>query len=86
MYYKFVKFHKNSISGLGGVALTRYMDGRTDGQGDSYIPTPKKQRMALLIVEKKYDKMYIQNYVFSLSLCQQQLRTANPLGFSARVH
>jgi hypothetical protein len=34
VYYKFVKFHKNPISGLGGVALTRYMD----GQGDSYIP------------------------------------------------
>ena len=49
MYYKCVKFHKNPISGLGGVALTRYMDGwtdgrtdgRTDGQGDSYIPLPK---------------------------------------------
>ena len=30
MYYKCVKFHKNPISRLGGVALTRYMDGRTD--------------------------------------------------------
>ena len=30
MYYKCVKFHKNPISGLGGVALTRYKDGRTD--------------------------------------------------------
>jgi hypothetical protein len=29
VYYKCVKFHKNPISGLGGVALTRYMDGRT---------------------------------------------------------
>jgi hypothetical protein len=42
VYYKCVKFHNNPISGLGGVALTRYMDGRmdgrTDGQGDSYIP------------------------------------------------
>ena len=38
MYYNCVKFHKNSISNLVGVALTRYMDGRTDGQGDSYIP------------------------------------------------
>jgi hypothetical protein len=28
MYYKCVKFHKNPISGLGGVALTRYMDRR----------------------------------------------------------
>jgi hypothetical protein len=32
--YKCVKFHKNPISSLGGVALTRYMD----GWGDSYIP------------------------------------------------
>jgi hypothetical protein len=31
VYYKCVKFHKNPISRLGGVALTRYMDGRTDG-------------------------------------------------------
>jgi hypothetical protein len=42
VYYKCVKFHKNPISRLGGVALTRYMDGRTDGRtdgkGDSYIP------------------------------------------------
>ena len=42
MYYKCVKFHKNPISRLGGVALTRYMDGRTDGRGDSYIPPPPK--------------------------------------------
>ena len=38
MYYKCAKFHKNPISGLGGVALTRYMDGWMDRQGDSYIP------------------------------------------------
>jgi hypothetical protein len=30
VYYK--KFHKNPIGGLGGVALTMYMDGRTDGR------------------------------------------------------
>jgi hypothetical protein len=29
VYYKCVKFHKNPISRLGGVALTRYMDRRT---------------------------------------------------------
>ena len=29
VYYNCVKFHKNPISCLGGVALTRYMDGRT---------------------------------------------------------
>jgi hypothetical protein len=34
VYYNCVKFHKNSISSLVGVALTRYMD----GQVDSYIP------------------------------------------------
>jgi hypothetical protein len=38
VYYKCAKFHKNPISGLGGVALTKYMDGWTDRQGDSYIP------------------------------------------------
>jgi hypothetical protein len=30
VYYNCVKFPKNSISSLGGVALTRYMDGLTD--------------------------------------------------------
>jgi hypothetical protein len=34
VYYKCVKFHKNPISGLGGVALTRYMDEQTDGRTD----------------------------------------------------
>jgi hypothetical protein len=29
VYYKCVKFHKNPISRLGGVALTRYMGERT---------------------------------------------------------
>jgi hypothetical protein len=29
VYYKCVKFHKNPISRLGRVVLTRYMDGRT---------------------------------------------------------
>ena len=33
MEEKFLNFSR-----LGGVALTRYMDRRTDGQGDSYIP------------------------------------------------
>jgi hypothetical protein len=28
VYYKCVKLHKNPISHLGGVALTRYMDGQ----------------------------------------------------------
>ena len=38
VYYKCVKFHKNPISRLGGVALTRYMDGRT---GWFLYTTPK---------------------------------------------
>jgi NAD(P)-dependent dehydrogenase (short-subunit alcohol dehydrogenase family) len=42
VYFKCVKFHKNPISGLGGVALTRYMDGwtdgRTNGRTDRVIP------------------------------------------------
>ena len=33
MYYKCVKFHKNPIRRLGGVALTRYMDGRMPSDG-----------------------------------------------------
>jgi hypothetical protein len=32
VYYKCAKFHKNPISRLGRVVLTRYMDGRTDGR------------------------------------------------------
>jgi hypothetical protein len=38
VYYKCVKFHKNPISGLGGVALTRYMDRRTDRVIPIYPP------------------------------------------------
>jgi hypothetical protein len=45
VYHKCVQFHNNPISGLGGILLTRYMDGRTDvtdgwtdGQVDSYVP------------------------------------------------
>jgi hypothetical protein len=38
VYYNCVKFHKNSISRLGGVALTRYMDRRKNGRTDRVIP------------------------------------------------
>ena len=39
VYYKCVKFHKNPISGLGGIALTRHMDdGQTDEWMDKAIP------------------------------------------------
>jgi hypothetical protein len=36
--YKCVKFHKNPLSGVGGVALTRYMDERTDRAIPIYPP------------------------------------------------
>jgi hypothetical protein len=39
VYYNCVKFHKNPISGLGGVALTWYMDGRTDGRTGWFLHT-----------------------------------------------
>jgi hypothetical protein len=38
VYYICVKFHKNPISGLGGVAFTRYMDGRTNRVIPIYPP------------------------------------------------
>ena len=47
MYYKCVKFHKIPISGLGGVALTRYMDGRTDGWTDWVIPIYPPPKLCL---------------------------------------
>jgi hypothetical protein len=38
VYYKYAKFHKNPISALGGVALTRCMYERTDGRTDRVNP------------------------------------------------
>ena len=40
VYYKCVKFHKNPISCLGGVVLTRYMDRWTDRVIPIYPPPP----------------------------------------------
>jgi hypothetical protein len=37
VYYKCVKFHKNPISGLGGVALTRYRDGQGDSEFTLFV-------------------------------------------------
>jgi hypothetical protein len=37
VYYKRVKFHKNPISGLGGVALTKY----TTGDNSTYTFTKR---------------------------------------------
>ena len=62
MYYKCVKFHKHPISGLGGVALTRYMDGRTDGRMDGrtgrflYSPPKKKTLFAGGLQKKRQNK------------------------------
>jgi hypothetical protein len=36
VYYKCAKFHKNPITRLGGVALTRYMDELTDVRRDGW--------------------------------------------------
>ena len=38
VYYKCVKLHNNPISRLGGVALTKHMDGRTDRVIPIYPP------------------------------------------------
>jgi hypothetical protein len=40
VYYKCAKFHINPIRSLGGVAPTRYMDGRTDRVIPIYPPPP----------------------------------------------
>jgi hypothetical protein len=44
-YVRYSRYNRLNVSSVlnfpyffSGVALTRYMDGRTDGQGDSYIP------------------------------------------------
>ena len=70
MYYKCVKFHKNPISGLGGVALTRYMD----GLGDSYIP-PKPLfvgGMGIKTIDIKLIRLYtvktVQTNILSISM------------------
>ena len=44
-----IKFHQNPLNGLGGVALTRYMDRQTDGrmdrQTDRVIPIYPQKRI-----------------------------------------
>ena len=51
VYYKCVKFHKNPISRLGGVALTRYMDGRTGW----FLYTPQTLYKILLVFLDKFN-------------------------------
>jgi hypothetical protein len=55
VYYKCVKFHKNPVSGLGGVALARYMDGRTDGRTDRVIPIYVHEGILLLSKIPKFE-------------------------------
>ena len=50
VYYKCVKFHKNPINRLGGVALTRYLDGRKDRVIPIYPP-----KLCLQGFKKKLD-------------------------------
>ena len=58
VYYKCAKFHKNPITRLGGVALTRYMDeltdvrrdGWTDGWTDRVIPLYPQTLFAVGII------------------------------------
>ena len=41
MSYLHTKFHDNWISSFRGVAMTRFWDGRTDGQTDGVDCTPR---------------------------------------------
>jgi hypothetical protein len=59
VYYKCVKFHKNPISHLGGDALTRYMDGWTDGRTDRVIPIYPPNNMRDSISSKDAHKKNI---------------------------
>ena len=59
MYYNCVKFHKTPISRLGGVALTRYMDGflyapsqTLFARGGGIIINIRKYRKALKLDDK----------------------------------
>jgi hypothetical protein len=57
VYYKCVKFYKNPICRLGGVALTRYMDGRTDRAFPIYnkvaVQNLKGEIIQLMLSRKK---------------------------------
>jgi hypothetical protein len=46
VYYKCVKFHKNPISHLGEVVLTRYMVGQTDGRTGWFLHIPMAEMRA----------------------------------------
>ena len=67
VYYKCVKFHKNPISGLGGVVLTRYMDERTDRVIPIY---PPQTLFAGGIINQTY-KMYMNG--LETILCNQSM-------------
>ena len=56
VYYKCVKFHKNPISRLGGVALTRYIDGRRGWF--LYTPPPANNYPHILCVIVLHNSMH----------------------------
>ena len=72
VYYKCVKFHKNPISGLEGVALTRYMDGRTDGVIPIYPQTLFVGDMGIQTIDIKLFRLYtvktVQTNILSISM------------------
>ena len=72
MYYKCVKFHKNPISGLGGVAHTRYMDRRTDGVIPIYPLTLFVGGMGIKTIDIKLIRLYtvktVQTNILSISM------------------
>jgi hypothetical protein len=66
VYYKCVKFHKNPISGLGGVALTRYLDGRTNGRTDRVIPIyPSQTLFAGGIINPRGNRMVSGGFILA---------------------
>jgi hypothetical protein len=71
-YYKCVKFHKNPISSLGGVALTRYMDGRMDRVIPIYPQTLFVGGMGMQTIDIKLIRLYtvktVQINILSISM------------------
>ena len=58
MYCKCVKFHKNPISRLGGVALTRYMSPPPFRESISWIISPSKFWTATIFLHARLQVVY----------------------------
>jgi hypothetical protein len=69
VHYNWVKLHKTPISRLGGVALTRYMDGRTDRVIPIYPPPPPPPQTLFAGGIIKYRK----NVCCDIYLCKTKL-------------